>query len=169
MKSTLALASAAALSLALLPAATLAQVNATWASCCGPADASCVRWTSMTFTPPAPVAGGNIMINGTGLAPAAISNSSLNTGAVNAYLYGLNVFSAAVATCGETVVDVLDVTTGTLDALPCPVSAGQKVALGFVLPIPYQAQGLGELVITLNTTDQTGNNVAFCINVNATI
>jgi len=164
---------AAALSVAaaalLLAAARAQPPNATWASCCGPADVNCVRWTSMVFSPPAPVAGGTLMVNGTGIAAGPVSNSSQSTGAINAFLYGLNVFSAPLAACGQTVVDVLDVTTGTLDGLPCPVANGQKVALGFVLPIPDEAQGLGELVINLNTTDQTGNLIAWCLQVNATI
>ena len=166
--SSAAAAAAALLALSAAPSA-LAQTNATWTTCCGPADPVCVKWSSMVFSPAAPVAGSTMIVNGTGIVQGPVSSSTLSVGAVNAFLFGLNVFSAPINTCGETIIDVLDVTTGVLDALQCSVVAGQKVALGLVLPIPQEAQGLGTLNITVNATDSSGNLVAFCVDVVATI
>ena len=156
------------LALAAAPSAR-AQTNASWSTCCGPSDPVCVKWSSMVFDPPAPVAGSTMSVNGSGVVQGPVTNSPLSVGQVNAYLYGLNVFSGPINTCGESIIDVLDVTTGVLDALPCPVVAGQRVKLGFVLPIPQEAQGLGTLNITVNATDSSGNLVAFCLDVVATI
>jgi hypothetical protein len=100
---------------------------------------------------------------------AGVTNASLSTGQVNAYLYGLDVFQAPITTCGETQIDVLGYATGILDALPCPTAAGEKVAFGFFMPIPAEGQGLGQLNITINATDQTGNTIAFCLAVQATL
>jgi hypothetical protein len=62
----------------------------------------------------------------------------------------------------------MDITTGVLDALACPTTAGESVKLGFVLPIPQEAGGLGQLNITLNSTDQSGNLITFCVDMVAT-
>ena len=48
---------------------------------------------------------------------AGVTNASLSTGQVNAYLYGLDVFQAPITTCGETQIDVLGYATGILDAM----------------------------------------------------
>ena len=160
---------AAALLALAAPLAARAQTNATWSTCCGPADGTCVKWSSIVFSPAAPVAGATMTVNGTGVVQGPVSNSTLSVGSVDAQLFGLDVFSAPINTCGETVIDVLDVTTGTLDALACPVAAGQTVTLGLVLPIPQEAQGLGTLNITVNATDSSGNRVAFCLDVVATL
>ena len=156
----------AASALALLAASASAQVNATWASCCGPSDASCVKWATMVFTPPAPAPGTTMVVNGTGVTTAAVTGG---TGMINAFLYDVDVFDAAITTCGESSIDVMGLATGTLDALACPVTASQNVSVGFVLPIPQEAQGLGQLVININATDSTGNIIAYCIQVNATL
>ena len=158
--------------LALLAAAPLiarAQTNATWSTCCAPTDPVCVQWTSMVFNPPAPAACSTLTVNGSGIVQGPVMNSTQSQGAVDAYLYGLEVYSTPISTCGETIIDILDVATGTLDAITCPVAAGQKVNLGFVLPIPCQASGLGQLNITINATDQTGNQIAFCLDGVATL
>lgn len=139
---------------------------ATWTTCCGSSDSECIIWSNVTFTPPTPIAGQTMIVNGTGNVRGIVNNG---TGQVNAYLYGVNVFNANTNTCGESQIDVLGITTGILDALNCPTQIGSNVTLGFVLPIPDEAQGLGQLNITLNSTDQTGNTVAFCLDIVATV
>ena len=78
-------------------------------------------------------------------------------------------FEQQINTCGAgQQIDILGITTGTLDALNCPTDAGEKVSFGFVLPIPSEAQGLGTLNITVNSTDQSGQTTAFCVDIVAT-
>jgi len=139
---------------------------ATWSSCCGTSDSECIIWSNVTFSPPTPVAGQTMIVNGTGTVRGIVNNG---TGQINAYLYGVDVFNTNTNTCGESQIDVMGITTGILDALNCPTQVGSNVTLGFVLPIPDEAQGLGQLNITLNSTDQTGNTVAFCLDIVATV
>lgn len=80
-------------------------------------------------------------------------------GQVDAYLFGADVFEQPVNTCNETQIDVLGITTGTLDAIPCPTQANQKFQVGFVMPIPDEAAGLGQLNITLQGRDSNNNMV----------
>ena len=63
---------------------------------------------------------------------------------------------------------MLGLTTGTLDALACPLSAGAVARLGFSIDIPDAASGLGELGIIVNATDQTGAG-AFCLNLTVSL
>ena len=88
---------------------------------------------------------------------------------MNAYIYGVDMFQASFNTCGAgQQIDIDGATTATLDGLLCPVSANQKVALGLVLPIPQEAQGLGQINITAAANDDQ-NRLAFCLDIVATI
>jgi hypothetical protein len=110
--------------------------------------------------PPAPQAGDTVSVNATVSVGTGVTGG---TGQVDAYLYGIDVFEQPVNTCGETEIDVLGITSGTLDALTCPSTAGQLMRVGFVMPIPDEGAGLGQLNITLQGRD-TAQNTAFCLN-----
>jgi hypothetical protein len=138
-----------------------AAVVAVWAQ---PATiASCggyMKLTNLSVTPATPQAGQTVYVNGTGILPQKVTGG---TGQINAYLYGANAFSAPINTCGlGQNINVLDMASGTLDALPCPVAPGAHAQIGFVMAIPSIAGGLGSVNITVNATDS--NNVpVFCI------
>jgi hypothetical protein len=91
-------------------------------------------------------------------------------GRIDAYLYGLDVFSLIVNTCGQDQsVDVLGVATGTLNALACPVSQGKSNAnISFSIGIPNEAAGLGSLAIIVNGTQQVGAP-AYCLNLSISL
>ena len=95
-------------------------------------------------------------------------------------------------------VDVMGITTGDFDALSCPIAAHSKATLGFSIAIPsvrrsrararalvthrsarkraltrpphhpQVAQGLGQLQIFVNATDQN-SAVAYCLNMSVTL
>ncbi len=92
----------------LVGSAVAQNPNATWATCCGPADAQCIQWTTFVISPIAPNPGDTLYVNATGVVPSPVLNSSLSVGTVNAFLYGVDVFSAPITTCGETQVCVRD-------------------------------------------------------------
>ena len=75
-------------------------------------------------------------------------------------------------TCNQTVIDVLDLATGYLNAPTCnasnPISQGQMGKIGFSLAIPVEASGLGALTIILNASDVSGNT-AYCANITLTL
>ena len=125
-----------------------------------------VSWSSLTVTPPSPQAGDTVIVNGTGTASVGITGG---TGEIDAYLFGLNVFETTVNTCGQNqTIDVLDMATGTFNALACPVAAGAPAAMSFSLAIPDIANGLGALNIIMNATD-SGKKAAFCVNMSVTL
>lgn len=93
-------------------------------------------------------------------------------GEIDAYLYGVDMFTAPVNTCGTgQLVDILGATVAVFDALSCPVQRGASVRMGFVLPIPQEASGLGQLNITLMANDtSTPNSVqVYCLDLVATM
>ncbi len=91
------------------------------------------------------------------------------SGQINAYIYGVDMFQASFNTCGTgQQIDIDGATTATLDALNCPVAASQKVTIGLVLPIPQEAQGLGQINITAAANDDQ-NRLSFCLDVTATV
>jgi hypothetical protein len=92
-------------------------------------------------------------------------------GEIDAYLYGSDVFTAPVNTCGSgQMIDILGATTADFDALPCPVQGGDTVHMGFVLPIPAEAAGLGQLNITLMANDtSTRASMVYCLDLVATL
>ena len=109
------------------------------------------------------------MLNGTGTAASAITNSGFSVGEIDAFLFGLEVYAAPIDTCGlGQQIDVLGLTTGVLDALQCPVAAQAPVKVGFSMLIPDEAQGLGQLQIIVNSTDQN-KATAMCLNLTITL
>ncbi len=137
------------------------QPNATLASCGGTAN-----FTSMAINPPAPQAGQTVSLNTSGVASSVISGGA---GTISAFLFGVEVFTAPIGTCGlGQQIDILSLTTAYLDALACPVEAGANTTLGVVIPIPSEAYGLGQLNITLSAQDQN-NNLAYCFNLSVTL
>ena len=123
--------------------------------------------SSFTISPKSPQAGDTVTLNATGILNG-VGSLTGGTGAISAYLFGLDVFDTTFNTCGETQIDVDGMATGILDGPSCPLSKGQKGALGFYLPIPEAAAGLGQLQIILNATDS--NKVpAYCANLTITL
>lgn len=99
----------------------------------------------------------------------ATTSISGGQGQINAYIFGVNMFNTQINTCGAgQQIDVDGLTTGVFDALNCPTSTGGHVALGFVLPIPGEAAGLGTINITLSASDQA-SRAAYCIDLVATV
>ena len=71
-------------------------------------------------------------------------------GTINAVLFGLNVFSAPINTCGKAQdIDILGITDGTLNALACPAAEGSPQTVSFSMLIPNEASGLGSLGIMI--------------------
>lgn len=124
-----------------------------------------MKWSNIVVSPAAPQAGDTVFINGTVTSPIAIKNG---TGLIDAYLYGADVFEQPINTCGETLINVLGVAQGVLDALACPVKQGGVSRFGFAMAIPDEASGLGQLNITVTGNDGAGVN-AFCIDLVVTL
>lgn len=123
--------------------------------------------TSFTITPKSPQAGDTVTMNATGLLNG-VGSLTGGSGSISAYLFGLDVFDTTFNTCGETQIDIDGLATGILDGPACPLTKGQKGALGFYLPIPEAGAGLGQLQIILNATDS--NKVpAYCVNLTITL
>ena len=125
--------------------------------------------TSITVHPASPQAGDTVVLNATGVSgcvrpcpalqsalpashPPAPFRSALLTGGsgtINAYLFGSDVFTAPVNTCGYTDVDVLGVADGSLYGPNCspqtPIQPGQQGTISFSMAIPSEGQGLGQL------------------------
>lgn len=122
-----------------------------------------VKWANLTVTPAAPQAGDTVYINGTGLTQAPCSGG---VGAINAYLFGADMFTAPINTCGlNQQINILDQAEATFDALVCPANANQLVKLGLVVPIPSFASGIGQLNITLTANDTStasGGRMVYC-------
>ena len=94
------------------------------------------------------------------------------SGVINAFLFGSNVFTAPVNTCGYTDVDVLGVADGSLYGPSCspatPLRPGDKGSISFSMQIPQEGQGLGTLNIIVNASDQL-NAFAWCANLTLTL
>jgi len=158
------------LSCVSLPAAaTRAQKNATWESCCGPVDSVCASWASMTFTPPAPVAGDNLTLVGVGTIGGAVVAGARAVGRMDVFVLGADLFQANFNTCGETDISIDGFATANVTALACPTVAGGAAAFSLSMPLPSIGKGVGLVNVTLNATDQTGTVVAFCIMMQATL
>ena len=114
--------------------------------------------TKWLVTPPNPAAGDTVTLNATGTETGAALTGG--TGTINAYLFGADVFTAPFSSCGQTQIDVLGLATGILDAPACPIATGAQGKIGFTLPIPGEAAGLGQLNIILNASDS--NNGFSC-------
>ena len=154
------------------PRAPAAPLQApSWASCCGAGDALCAAWATVSFSPASPLAGDTLVVNASGAmgSGSVLAVPPLATGAVEAYHAGEDVFGAPISTCGETKVSVLGIVDVTIDALPCPTSPNERVALVVTFPIPLIARGMGSFNVTLNATDNSGALVAFCLDVVATV
>jgi hypothetical protein len=151
------------------PAAPLQPPS--WASCCGAGDALCAAWATVTFSPASPQAGDTLVVNASGAmgSGSVLAAPPLATGAVEAYHAGEDVFGAPISTCGETKVSVLGIVDVTIDALPCPTSPNERVALVVTCPIPLIARGMGSFNVSLNATDNSGALVAFCLDVVVTV
>ncbi len=93
------------------------------------------------------------------------------TGEIDAYIYGADLFTAPVNTCGVgQQIDVLGAPTATFDAITCPAAPGSTVTVGVVLPIPSEASGLGTINITLVANDTAPSpRIAYCFDVVATV
>ena len=118
-----------------------------------------------------PPSGDLVILNATGISATPYGVTG-GTGVINAFLFGSNVFTAPVNTCGFTDVDVLGVVDGYLYGPACsaavPLSPGGKGTISFSITIPSVGQGLGELNIIVNTTDQQ-NAPSWCANLTLTL
>jgi hypothetical protein len=128
--------------------------------------ASSVHWTNISWTPANPQAGDTVIVNATGVASTAVTGGS---GSIDAYIYGVDMFSSPISTCGvNQQIDIDGATTAVINALPCPVSSGQQTVVSVVIPVPQEAQGLGQLNITLQASDST-SRPAYCFDVSLSL
>ena len=144
----------------------------TWAPCCTPADTLCAVWSSVTFAPAAPQAGDTLVVNASGAmgGPGTVlPTPPLAAGAVDAWHGGSDVFEAAIATCGETQFSVLGLSNVVVDALTCPTALRGGASVVVTFPIPLLAKGLGAFNVTVKGFDNTGAQLAFCVNVLVTV
>ena len=123
------------------------------------------------YHPPPFILGDTVILNATGV--SAVTNAVTGgTGVINAFLFGSNVFTAPVNTCGFTDVDVLGVVDGYLYGPACsaatPLNPGGKGTISFSMTIPSEGAGLGTLNIIVNTTDQN-NGPSWCANLTVTL
>jgi len=99
------------------------------------------------INPPNPQAGDTVTINATGI--QSRGKLAGGQGNIQAFLFGLDVFSASFSSCNETLIDIDGFGTGILDAPICgpsdPILENQSGKIGFVLPIPGAGSGLGTL------------------------
>lgn len=139
--------------LAALASAASAQ---TYINACG----GSFNLTKWLVSPPNPQAGDTVVLNATGTETGAALTGGAGT--INAYLFGADVFTAPFNTCGLTQIDVLGLATGILNAPACPIAPGAQGKIGFTLPIPGEASGLGLLNIVLNASDSAGGFSCAC-------
>ena len=156
---------------ALSACACAAQPPPTWAPCCGALDTLCAAWSSVSFSPASPQAGDTLIVNASGVMGSGVVLAAppLAAGAIDATHGGSDVFGAPIATCGETSVSVLGLSSATIDALPCPTEPNERVALAVTFPIPALAKGMGAFNVTINATDNAGSRIAFCLDVVVTV
>ncbi len=101
-----------------------------------PPGASCggsFNNTSVKLSPPSPQAGDTVVLNATGVETGAVLSGG--SGVINAFLFGDNVFTAPVNTCGYTDVNVLGIADGSLYGPACsaqaPLMPGQPGTISF--------------------------------------
>jgi len=159
-----AIAAAAAASASSLPPPS-------WQPCCGPADALCATWSAVSISPASPQAGDTLVVNATGVmgAGAVLASPPAAAGAVVAFHGGADVFEAAIATCGQSAFSVLGLSEVTVTALACPTATAGAASLSINFPLPSVSAGMGAFNVTVNATDNTGQHVAFCIDILVTL
>lgn len=155
----------AALIVSSLSLCAVAQSTPAVLTSCGPTS-SVINFKSLQISPTSPSAGDNVTLTATGVALSSVTGGVAN---IDAYLFGTDVFSSSVQTCGQNQsVDVMGIVTGTMNALACPLAPAAAAAMSFNIVIPSEGSGLGQLTIILNATQQT-NLPAFCVNLTVTL
>ena len=140
-----------------------------WVSCCNlTANPLCLNLTSVTFSPAQPRAGDTMVANATGTIGGVVQDGVQSVGTVAGTLNTAPFMRDKIKTCGQTVINVLDLCKITLNLLPCPTQTGEAVATSMVVPIPQEAQGLGNFVFSANASDQQGQ-MAFCFHLTMTL
>ena len=122
-----------------------------------------LSFSSLIITPATPVAGSPCNVTGVGTLSAAVQSSG--PGEASAILYGATVFSAPVAACGPTNIDIMGLATLDIDGLSCPASAASPAAVSLALTIPSIASGMGQIGFIVNTSSTVG--AAWCLNLTA--
>ena len=149
--------------IASLSCAVAQNTPAVLTSC---SHSSVINMKSLTISPLSPSAGDNVTLTATGVALSSVTGGAAQ---IDAYLFGTDVFSLAIKTCGQNQpVDVMGIVTGNMNALACPLAPAAAAALSFNIVIPSEGAGLGALTIILNATQQT-NLPAFCVNLTVTL
>jgi hypothetical protein len=98
-----------------------------------------------------------------------VTNGARAQGQMDVYVLGADLFQAQFNTCGESDISIDGFATATVNALQCPTAPQGKATFSLSLPLPSIGKGIGLVNVTLNATDPTGNAVAFCVMLQATL
>ena len=141
-----------------------------------------LTWSSITFSPPVPVAGKPVNVTAIGRTAAPIADGG--SGSITATLWGAPVFTGVINTCSFNIpwtpqtsavltpsprvtrsflcagglnqtLDIDGIVTLTIDGLGnCPLAAGAAgEALSFSIVVPSIAAGIGAIGVIVNSTD----------------
>ena len=124
--------------------------------CC--VGACVVHWRVLGMAPEPPQRGARLEARAAGKTAKSIKSGA---GTIHASLNGLPLYSADIATCGETELQLPGAGTATLSALACPTRGRGNVTLTLALDVPPGAPG-GHYDVRAAAGDQHGKP-AFCL------